>query len=67
MTIRIEGGRVGEHIRATHPYGYRSGEWALIAGRGQDGPREFYWVRFDDGDTDVWVVHDPADPYEFKP
>jgi hypothetical protein len=58
--------RVGQQIRATHPYGFRCGTWGTITGQGQDGPRELYEVTFDDGFVDWWVVHDPSDLYEFS-
>lgn len=52
-------------IRHTHPDGFRSGEWATLKGMAQDGPREVYQVRFDDGVVDWWAVEDPLEPYEF--
>jgi hypothetical protein len=60
-----ESGGLPKQIRGTHPYAFRSGEWASIAGvRRED--RDFYVVWFDDGAMDLWVVNDPSDPYEFK-
>jgi len=53
-------------IRHTHPYGFRSGEWATIRAVVPDKDREFYLVEFPDGVTDFWVVDDPDEPYEFQ-
>lgn len=53
-------------IRATHPAGFRSGEWAkvLTTAPAPDGT-DCYVVRFPDGVTDYWRVTDPDDAYEF--
>lgn len=55
-------------IRATHHYGYRSGEWAKLVCvlTGMRTGRDVYLVEFPDGVTDFWPVDDPADPYEFR-
>lgn len=56
-------------IRATHPYGFRSGEWALVLGVGQmagSEPRDSIIVQFSDGEIDTWPVKDPLDPYETR-
>lgn len=55
------------HIRATHHYGFRCGEWALILGVVHAKGRPCYHVRFSDGREDFWVVKDESDPYEFSP
>jgi hypothetical protein len=52
-------------IRATHPYSFRSGEWATIVGRTDIRGRDCYAVRFDDGMSDFWVAGDPVAGYEF--
>jgi hypothetical protein len=53
-------------IRTTHPYGFRSGEWArlvmVVPARGRD----CYLVEFPDLVTDLWVVDDAAGRYEFE-
>lgn len=54
-------------IRATHPYGFRSGQWALLFAVQWFNDRPCYHVIFPDGFTDHWPVNDPADPYEFRP
>lgn len=54
-------------IRATHPYGYRNGEWAVVYGLGWINERPCYQVLFPDGALDSWPVHDSSDPYEFAP
>jgi hypothetical protein len=59
-------GSDGVHIRATHPSGFRSGEWAEILGVEWKKDRPCYRVRFLDDKEDSWPVHDPADPYEFR-
>jgi hypothetical protein len=53
-------------IRATHPAGFRSGEWAAITDLVWANERLCYRVRFIDGKVDFWSVYDPADPYEFR-
>lgn len=54
------------HIRATHPYSYRSGEWAEILSIAPAPDRRDCWiVRFPDGTTDFWVCNDPDAGYEF--
>jgi len=61
----------GTHIRAMHPYAFRSGEWARIKGTAmlpvKDGEpdRACYLVEFDDGVSDFWAVDDPDARYEF--
>lgn len=54
-------------IRTTHPYGFRSGEWAqlLTIAPAPEG-RDCYVVRFPDGATDYWVVNDPDGQYETR-
>jgi hypothetical protein len=56
------------YIRATHPYGYRSGQWAKITGVEWSlaYQRPVYAVTFVDGITDYWPVTDGNDPYEFS-
>jgi len=53
-------------IRATHPYGFRSGQWAILRCVVPGPERDCYLVEFDDGVTDFWPVNDPSDPYEFR-
>lgn len=55
------------YIRATHPAGYRSGQWARIVDVVWTGSpeRPCFRVQFIDGRFDTWPVYDPADPYEF--
>ena len=60
--------RVGDLVRGTHPYCYRSGEWATIR---MDDRREMdgepcWLVEFSDGATDVRVQNDPVAGYEFE-
>lgn len=53
-------------IRATHPYAYRSGQWARLVGTMDDPEtgRRCYSVAFPDGETDWWPVDDEAHGYE---
>lgn len=56
------------HIRGTHPYSFRSGQWALIVAhstRVEDG-RPTVLVEFPDGVTDTWLVDDEAASWEFE-
>jgi hypothetical protein len=53
-------------IRATHHYGFRYGKWAEIIAVTPHKNRACYVVKFPDGVTDLWPVHDPSDPYEFN-
>lgn len=54
------------HIRATHPSGFRSGEWAIVVGVEWVRNRHCYRVRFLDGKEDSWPIDDTMDPYEFR-
>ena len=64
-------GRRGTHIRSTHPYAFRSGEWARIKGTAMlpvtegEPDRACYLVAFEDGVSDFWPVEDPDAQYEF--
>ena len=55
-------------IRGTHPYHFRSGEWArlLTVVEAPDPARDCYVVQFGDGVTDFWVVEDDAARYELR-
>jgi hypothetical protein len=54
-------------IRHTHPYGFRTGEWAIARRIVESRGRACYLIEFPkDHVTDVWVVNDPQEPYEFK-
>jgi hypothetical protein len=54
-------------IRATHPYGFRCGQWAELIGVCYIEERPCFIVFFPDVHVyDSWVVYDPSDPYEFK-
>jgi hypothetical protein len=72
--LRLEKIEVLPFIRCSHPYGYRSGEWAKIVGvelasRGDGWSsgvlRPCYKVEFDDKKIDQWPVNDPDRDYEF--
>lgn len=58
-----------DSIRGTHPYIFRSGEWAELIGTMDDPEtgRRCYAVKFPDGATDWWPVDDTAAGYEFDP
>lgn len=64
MTTEAEN-RVGQMIRHTHPYGFRSGEWARVQYVVEARERECYLVEFADTVTDLWLVDDPDERYEF--
>lgn len=53
------------YIRFTHPFGFRSGEWAEITGKVTINGRDCHSVRFLDGVTDSWPIVDPVAGYEF--
>lgn len=54
------------HIRATHPYGFRCGQWAEIKCIVPRDSGDCWLVEFPDGVTDFWRVIDPDDQYEFR-
>jgi hypothetical protein len=55
-------------VRQTHPYGFRSGEWARVLTTVESyGGRAYWLVEFDDGARDWWPVHDPDAGYEVSP
>lgn len=53
-------------IRATHPYAFRSGQWARLAGTVDDPAtgRRCWSVQFPDGESDFWPVDDGDHQYE---
>ncbi len=55
-------------VRTTHPYGFRSGEWAIFRHELTDPEtgRRLYLVEFPDYATDLWVADDPDGQYEFR-
>lgn len=53
-------------IRTTHPWGFRSGEWATLLTITQVNNRCCYVVIFPDGVTDSWVISDVMAHYEFE-
>lgn len=54
------------YIRATHPYAFRSDEWAEVVGVKMVNKRPCWLVLFRDGRTDLWPVEDPVAGYEFS-
>ena len=57
----------GDLVRATHPYAFRSGEWAQIVGVDESQyERPCFLVVFPDGATDSWACVDPLAGYEFE-
>jgi hypothetical protein len=52
------------HVRATHGYGFRTGQWARILTVVQSRGRDCWLVQFDDGVTDWWPIEDPIAGYE---
>lgn len=53
-------------IRATHHYGFRNGQWAKLVNVVPARERDCWLVEFPDGVTDLWVVADASDYYEFS-
>lgn len=53
-------------IRATHPYAFRSGEWADLFSIQYDDGRAMYVVEFPDGAQDVWPSWDEDHGYEVR-
>jgi hypothetical protein len=57
-------------IRGTHPYAFRSGEWATLLRIEPiivpSGVRDCFVVIFDDAAEDLWPVEDSGFDYEFK-
>lgn len=56
-----------KQVRSTHPYSFRSGEWATIVreDKREDG-KDTWLVQFPDGVTDVWLQFDSPARYEFR-
>ena len=57
-----------QEIRGTHPYAFRSGQWARLTGTMEDPEtgRVCYAVVFPDGAADWWPVEDAVAGYEFR-
>lgn len=62
------------YIRSTHPYAYRSGQWAQVMdirylparhGKHPRDARPVYRIRWVDGTEDLWPVYGHND-YEFS-
>ena len=58
---------VGYLIRSSHPYAYRSGQWARIIAVVPALDRDAWLIEWPDKATDVWAINDPAAEYEFQP
>lgn len=55
------------YIRGTHPYAFRSGEWAhLFSIQHNDEGQDLWVVEFDDGEMDVWPSWDVLAGYDVK-
>jgi hypothetical protein len=54
-------------IRGTHPYAFRSGEWARLVHEVEFRDRPCYYVRFEDGVMDYWAIDGAGFGYEFFP
>lgn len=57
---------IGQEIRGTHPYCYRSGQWAVIRDIVTAKDRRCYLVQFEDSMVDFWPVEDSQAGYEFR-
>lgn len=53
-------------IRTNHPYGFRSGQWAVLLAHGTFKGHSVYVVQFPDRAVDLWRIDDPAGDYEFR-
>jgi hypothetical protein len=63
----MQPGGPATHVRHTHPFGFRAGEWAEILGVAMAHGQLCWHVRFeDDGAEDLWVIVDELEPYEFR-
>jgi hypothetical protein len=55
------------YIRGTHPYHYRSGEWAhLFSIQHNEDGQDIWIVEFDDGAMDAWPSWDTGAQYEVR-
>lgn len=57
---------MSEYVRSSHPYAFRSGEWAEIIVECEARGRPCWLVKFEDGVTDILVQDDPVDEREFS-
>lgn len=55
-----------KRIRGTHPYAFRSGNWARLVTTVEIDGRASYLVEFPDGATDFWAVDAAEYGYEFS-
>lgn len=56
-----------DEVRATHPYGFRSGQWARILTTLADPDLGMLWlVEFPDGVQDWWRATDSHAGYEHR-
>lgn len=58
--------RVGQDVRALHPYAFRSGEWGRITTAAPDVDGMIWHVVWPDGVTDWYAADDPDAHYEFR-
>lgn len=54
------------HIRGTHRYAFRSGDWARLVAAVEIRDRDCWLVEFPDGVVDWWPKNDPDAAYEFR-
>lgn len=59
-------GRIGQYIRGTHSWVFRTGEWALITDVVEYKDRACWSVQFRDSTTDLWPCDDALAGYEFE-
>lgn len=53
-------------VRATHPAGFRSGEWARVLTTVESRGRPCWLVEFPDGAQDWWPIEDADAGYEVR-
>lgn len=55
------------YVRGTHPYAFRSGQWAhLFSIQHDEHGRDIWVVEFPDGKGDAWPSWDSAAGYEVR-
>lgn len=53
-------------VRQTHPYGFRSGQWARALTTVESFGRPCWLVEFPDGAQDWWPIEDANAGYEVR-
>ncbi|QYB00316.1 hypothetical protein I1A62_04595 (plasmid) [Rhodococcus sp. USK10] len=64
-TAAIAQNHIGQFVRRSNNYGFRTGQWAQIVMTIRSGGRDCWLVIYYDGETDVIPVDNPEDRYTF--